>query len=332
MLFFKKKPKEEVNQMNNQELKEKYANKALFMLSKNSAFDSTYIDSMRVEYGYIFTKTNGNDEALFKIIIEDKVYYFAVQKEQILSININERQYKETVDYMTGYHDCLKTAIKEKDIQKERRLFNNNYLTSLNISTNDNLFCRYDDDNVTLKSLDEICKRALASFFAIQIACDINNDKYKESLDFFVPVIKKFGLEDELNSKEKRIVDGTYSEQDVIDMDWEYETFWALLWSLGLIEDIKDASITCDCDKAMDLISSVKSLEDFKAKCQLRNIKEILDMEDLYYRYNWAINDKKVNEAAQIGNLSSSVVIERRRGLDWIIEPEKDWYNISLNA
>lgn len=88
----------------------------------------------------------------------------------------------------------------------------------------------------------------------------------------------------------------------------------------------------CDCDKAISFVLKSVSFEDFKSKCKLRDIDEILDMKDLYYRYNWAINNKYVDSNTKTGNLNSSNVIERRRGLEWILSDEYDWYNIQLNA
>ena len=57
-----------------------------------------------------------------------------------------------------------------------------------------------------------------------------------------------------------------------------------------------------------------------------------LDMQDLYYRYQWAINDSKINPGSSKGELDPSVVIERRRALEWVLSDENDWYDIQLNA
>ena len=100
--------------------------------------------------------------------------------------------------------------------------------------------------------------------------------------------------------KEKRIIDGTYSEQDAIDMDWAYEIYWAICWCLGLVDDIKDASKVCNCNMAISFVMNSKSFEEFKSKCNMRSISEILDMQDLYLRYNWAINEKKINKESRV--------------------------------
>ena len=54
--------------------------------------------------------------------------------------------------------------------------------------------------------------------------------------------------------------------------------------------------------------------------------------DDLYFRYSWAINNHKAATDSKIGSLDSSVVIERRRGLEWILSAENDWYNLSQSA
>ena len=229
-------------------------------------------------------------------------------------------------------HDSVQ-EIKPKT-PAERREFSNKRIKSMGIACHESLPMIESSKDVKLKSLDEICKRAIAALISTQIACDINNDNYEESLKFFSNKLEQFeGVKECLNEKEKRLFDGTYSRQDAIDVDWEYETYWALVWALGLIDDdISNASNICDCPRAITLVSKTRNLEEFKRKCSLRNIEEILDMLDLYYRYHWATTEKRINADTPIGNLNPSVVVERRRGLEWLISNEEDWYDISLDT
>ena len=158
-----------------------------------------------------------------------------------------------------------------------------------------------DSSQVTLKSLEDICKRAVASLLSIQVACDINNGNYEKSKTFFENLLEKYNVKQHLNSKEKKLFDGTY---DVIDIDWEYETYWSLVWALGLVDDISDATKICDCSLAIKLVNENNTYEDFLAKCKLRDIEEILDMLDLYYRYHWAIVEKSLNPETNIAKLT----------------------------
>ena len=327
----------EKNEINNSKLKLNIADATVQMLLNLKLIVENELPYFQIQFGYIFTKEDGTLEALMKTICDEKIFYFAYQKGSLMLVNINENQYNETIEYMKTNHSCLnKNSNNETKKQKNRRQKNNKLVTQSGISINENLLC-YEND-IQIKSIDELCKRAISCLITILVACDINNgqdinsEKYKENFDFIKSLYKKFNVEDCLNSKEKRIINGTYSNQDAIDMDWAYEAYWAVCWCLNLVNDIKNGGEICDCDKAISFVMDSVSFKDFKSKCKLRDIDEILDMKDLYYRYNWAINNKHVDSNTTIGNLEPSIVIERRRGLEWVLSDVSDWYDIKLNA
>ena len=321
----------EINEIKNTRLKQNISDIIIQTLLNNNLIIDNELSSLQIQFGYIFTKDNGVLEALIKVVNNNKTFYFAVQKGELLLININDIQYNQTIDYMKEHHYCLnKESNNETEKQKNRRNKNNQFLVQKGITINENLLCN--ENIVKLKNIDDICKRAIACLLTVQIACDINNGYYKESLEYFLPLYDKFGVKNSINSKEKRIIDGTYSNQDAIDMDWAYEAYWAICWCLSLVDDIKNGGELCDCNKATSFVINSSSFEDFKSKCNLRNIDEILDMLDLYYRYSWAINNKRIDPSTNIGNLDPSNVIERRRALEWIISDTDDWYNLRLDA
>ena len=323
----------EINQVYNRELKEKLVNTGIGLLLDNQLITQEDFPGLSVEMGYVFSTDEDQIEALFKIGFPDKEFFFAAQKGKFMMVNINDEMFSQTVAFMSANHPCIQNnELPETKIQKKRREKNNKFAAKKKITTADRLMTRWNDDSVVLKDLGTICRRAVACFFVIQIACDIGKNNYQEGLNYFKPMLEKFGLMDQLNSKEQRIVDGTYSMQDAIDMDWAYEAYWALCWSLGLVKDISDASNVCDCDKAIGFVMKCNSIEEFAKKCKLRSKEDILDMLDLYFRYNWAINDAKVNQGTSLGALNPSVVIERRRGLEWIVSEEPDWYDLTLPA
>lgn len=310
-------------------------NMAVSLLLQKNIINNDDLKKLKLDYGYIFEKNDGQIEALFRILLLDKKCYFAFQKGSLMLININEEQYLDIIHKMEEFHSCLSDKSPNETLEeKNRKEKNNKYLVEKGISINENLSCFFNEFNkVEMKLLDDICKRAITSLIVVQIACDINNgNDVSKSIEFFKPILEKFNVQDCLNSKERRIINKTYTEQDCIDIDWEYEAYWSLCWALSLVDDISDASLLCDCEKAVDFVVSCNSFDEFKDKCKLRPVQEILDMHDLYYRYNWAINNNKVNANTSIGNINASNVIERRRGLEWILSSENDWYNLSLYA
>lgn len=230
-----------------------------------------------------------------------------------------------------GIFDKFKS---EKVITPEdRRSKNNKYIKRLGIACFDDLPTVESSSDVELKDLDSICKRAIACLFSIQLAIDIDQDEdYNESKDFVLKVLKEYSVEDGLSEKEKKLFDKTYSEQDIIDIIWNNEAYWSLLWALGLVNDMKLPVDVCDCEKALKLVISCKNFDEFKNRCKLRNIEDILDMFDLYYRYHWACVENSIDPDTNIGRLNPDVVMERRKGLEWLISGEDDWDEISLDT
>ena len=214
----------------------------------------------------------------------------------------------------------------------ERREKSNNKIKEMGILCLESLPILDENMELNLKSLDDICKRAISSLLSIQIACDINaGNDYEESNKILSNLLKEYKVEDCLNPTEKKLFNGEYTQQDTIDVTWTYESYWSLVWALGLIEDISLPNEICDCEKAIKLVSEARSFDEFKAKCKLRDVEEILDMLDLHYRYHWAC-EKSINPNTPIGELNPEVVVERRRGLEWLFSEEEDWFEISLDT
>ena len=76
MGLFKSK-KQEVNQINNKELKEKLLDNALAFLVNANEIKTEDFKGIQAKFGYLLMLENHGIEALFKIIKDDKIFYFA---------------------------------------------------------------------------------------------------------------------------------------------------------------------------------------------------------------------------------------------------------------
>lgn len=211
----------------------------------------------------------------------------------------------------------------------ERKQHSESILKEKGVTVSTHLPCLMSASDIKLKSLDDICRRAIAALLSTQIAIVIEDGDIEQAA-FFLGLMEHFGVKDSLNQLEKRIVDRTCSVQDITDVVWEYESFWILAWALGFIDDITDAEVICDCQKAITLVSQCENYDDFKSRCNLRSADEILDMFDLYSRLDWAFTRKKHIPGTSTGELDEEIVYERRRALIWLICDTEDWYDISL--
>ena len=159
---------------------------------------------------------------------------------------------------------------------EQRRAESNGKIKAQGIACFEQLPVIESADEARLRSRDEICRRAVACLLSTQVACDTNGDDYEGSRKYFEKMMKKdFGVYEDLNEKEFRLLNGEYDEQEAVDVSWTYEAYWALVWALGLIDDISDASNICDCRMAIRLVGDCRNLEEFKSRCSLRGVEDI---------------------------------------------------------
>ena len=61
------------------------------------------------------------------------------------------------------------------------------------------------------------------------------------------------------------------------------------------------------------------TFRNFWANANQRSLEELLDEDDLIYRYHWACVDARIHDQPAPASLDESVVLERRSGLDWLL-------------
>lgn len=242
----------------------------------------------------------------------------------------------------------------QKVSPQQRRENSNKKIKNLGIICFEELPMLESSSEVKLKSLDEICKRAVASLLCVQLALDLSNEIQIEDVDDsqvqtyteeerqiaqeiteqIFAFLKMYDVENDLLDVEKALFDLSRKPNDrqIVHMIWNYEAYWSLVWALGLIDDISYPTDICDCQKAIDLVVNCENFEEFKANCKLRDIEEILDMLDLHYRFHWAVVENRLHPEKSIGELNPDVVWERRKGLEWLVSEENDWDMIALHT
>ena len=180
-------------------------------------------------------------------------------------------------------------------------------------------------------SIEDVARRAACCFFTIQAACDIAAGE-DDSRDFFMGLIRAWGVQEELSPYEKVIFSGEATEKEAQAMTWRYEAVWTLLWALGFTDDLDYPQNLCDCEQVIDFFKAAGGLDGFLAAANPRVIEEILDEADLIFRYHWAVVDARLNEQKTPADLSEDVVLERHMALNWLIGIDDDWDNTSVNT
>lgn len=143
------------------------------------------------------------------------------------------------------------------------------------------------------------------------------------------------GLSPHLSLSERDLLrkqNADLSEQQTADLGWSVEAVWALMWAGGLIPDLPvDTHVA---DHMVTLVPDLQQNEDgakFTQKMRLRPYAELYQMLDLYYRAHWFTEDGRIN-GYDTGSISSDIVMERRKALEWLLDSSTGWDDISMNT
>ncbi len=235
-------------------------------------------------------------------------------------------------------HACTRKIMGEEVTSEEGEQRKNNtiaYLKERAIPFTTSLPQLPPIEDCQFKTQEDIARRAVALLIVIQFACDVaQGGNIEESRDFFINMLRTYKVEDFLTSNERDFLQASEpAVQEAINISWQYEAYWTLIWALGLVEKLDFPDEVCDCEYAIQVVSNCETLEQFYLQTVMRSQKEILDEADKIYRYQWACVDSRIKDQAAPAGMNESIVMERRRGLFWMIgHRSEEWDNISMDT
>ncbi|NQX62726.1 DUF4272 domain-containing protein [Paenibacillus qinlingensis] len=185
------------------------------------------------------------------------------------------------------------------------------------------------------KSQEEIAERAVSLLIVIQYACDIaQGGDLAVSKNFVTNMLRKFGVENQLTRNERSLLEAVKpTPQEAINIAWQYEAYWPLIWALRLVDTLEFPDRTCNCELAIELVSRCESFDDFYRQTSMRTREEILDEADKIYRLHWACVNSRIQGQEDASGMNESIVMERRRGLFWIVGcGNEEWDHIPMDT
>lgn len=223
-----------------------------------------------------------------------------------------------------------------EDERVKRKARSMEILKEHNVYCYPELPCIETSNEVTTRTKEEIARRAMACFFSVQFACDLTSkiENIEESKEILEGLIQRYGVEENLTNKEKALFRFEGDQQDAIDMVWKYEGFWVLIWALGFVDELNFPTEICDVRFCIDLFQRFENVDEMIENAELRDIADILDEADLIFRYDWNCVNARINNRMPDSGLDSSVVLERHRALNWLIEcaDAEDWDNVAAHT
>lgn len=211
-----------------------------------------------------------------------------------------------------------------KQSHENRKTLSEKKLKNLGIKTNSYLPPL--EENVSIKSKEELVERLIALTIVTAKALDAPNDKVEK-------FIRNFNANRFFTQSEKRfILNSNPSLEESNLFSWNVEAAWILMWTLGLVPHIENEIIECDADYVfMNILSSSQGA--LIAKSNVRKKEEILDYLDYIYRLHWAIKDSSVKGRTIPLMFNYNIVFERHYTLNWATSYlEQSWDDMKVNT
>ena len=212
---------------------------------------------------------------------------------------------------------------------ERRKQCSEEYIRSLEIEVNPHLPCIESEDEVCLRPPKEIAERIVALAYTNVLAFDsVTSDWVKNQI-----------IEHEIGHlftpKEMSFIENPTSEQKQYET-WKAEAIWTLLWSINVVDSLDFP------DHLVNLNSLTPGKYPLGQPCQplqfiqrhdiMRSVGEILDANDLYYRYHWACVECRIHNR-EMDTVHPSVVYERLYALNWLINYcDQEWDDVTTDT
>jgi hypothetical protein len=225
------------------------------------------------------------------------------------------------------YFDGDQNELEED--QKNRKENNEKILEAKGIKINKHLPCIESEAETTLRTPKEIAQRV--SVLAMTNLVAFNSIDPDVAIDY----LQSYNLWDFVTENEKEFLEDPTDDKKAQET-WKCEGIWVLMWALKKVGNLDFPDAFCNLENISPEdypVGPDKDPNDFiNAITSIRSKSEILDADDLYYRYNWACVDERIN-GREIEGINPGIVYERQYALNWLINyMGQDWDSISCDT
>jgi hypothetical protein len=157
----------------------------------------------------------------------------------------------------------------------------------------------------------------------------------KSGISIVKDYIERHNLDNYLTTEELSVLNtNTLTFQQEINFSWYQESLFMLIWCLEIINSVPPAYQEVNINKVVELIPPYVDPKRFNSNSNLRDWNSIKNELDYYYHLHWAIKHPeswKSNFSLR-RKLNISIIVERRKALEWVYNNELEWDNISLDT
>ena len=209
-----------------------------------------------------------------------------------------------------------------------RKLENEELLVELGIPINEHLPIIESEEETEIRKADEIARRILVLGYLNMV---VEGGDKNQIIEYF----KKSNLWKDASPSEKKLLEeDEITEQEKIEITWQSEAMWLMLWAIKKIEKLELPTRQCEVKEIVEnLPNFLGDFEAFTEEAETRNKSEILDQSDLIYRLHWSVRYARRNKKKMPANLDEGVVQEWHRAINWITNYEGlDWDEVTTDT
>lgn len=210
---------------------------------------------------------------------------------------------------------------------EERKNKTEIYLKELNIPFNFGLPAIEEEADSIIRSAADIAKRVLILAY---LGFYSEDGDRKEIIEFF----KTEKLWESVSEYEKKLLlKKQLTEKDKINISWQSECIYVMLWAIKKIDHLGLPIDQCDIGEMLDLLpNAFDSSKDFIQNATVRPKTEILDKSDLIYRLHWAAREADSNDEDIPGDLDIGIIQEWHYAINWITYYDENWDDITTDT
>ncbi len=272
-------------------------------------------------------------EEITAFVLYPNMRLFTPQGKLLISVE-GESDFTEYYPIMS--QAMMKSAVKENDKDKARKAKSIEILKEKNIPYAEGMGVSAYDETSVVPTKEDILRRAICVFLASVKSEVISSGGYENPMEFVRDATDKleqaYGIEAYLSKEEKAyLADENPTQEDINKFGWRYECCAVLLWALGLFE-IGEPNEICDAAELGAIIWN-NDFNTLLEKSVIKSKEELLDMQDLIHRYDWACIEAQIKKF-ELPQLDRGIVFEWHYTLNWLtgVEGVTDWDKVPRKA
>ena len=211
---------------------------------------------------------------------------------------------------------------------EQRKKQTEKYLKSLNIPFIDHLPLIEEENEVKIRTAQEIAERVLILVYLAYVS------EVPDERENVIEFLETNLLWDKVSPDEKELFQKEeLTDQETTNISWRSEGVWLLLWTINKVDKLELPTEQVEIPKIVSLLPEfLTDPTEFIKNAIVRPTTEILDQSDLVYRLHWATRNADLNNQPMPANLDLSIIMERHYAINWVTFYADEWDEVTTDT